>query len=207
MLQGLLKGAVAAAAMLCATAQADVVYNWGHISGFTNDQFNRTISMRLVLDDAAWQSGSIRYSDNVLIARDGPTLPDPASPVLRFEASLSSGLNISPRTANLLVLHANLDVNPGGNLAGSLFLLTDFAHINLSGGPLWTINNFNTDSGSGCGPFPFVSDPCTGATGRWVLDQSTRPDGRPGRVPIPGTLSLMALASFGIAAGLRKRKA
>lgn len=75
------QGALAAALMVCATAQADVAYNWQTLGPFPQDP-QLQLSGRLVMDDSAWVAGSFIQSRTFL---SGRLLANPDSPLVSFE--------------------------------------------------------------------------------------------------------------------------
>lgn len=198
-----------AAALLCATStQADVVYNWRHESGFVNDLHGpRVITGRLEIDESAWFAGVVNYRHPGYWFGMPPS--DQPGPVRTFELSLlPTGVRDGLPTYRIADVTINLTFAPNGDLSGNIVANDTFAHVYMSGeGRNWSIADHNRDSWAGCGTGSITSpvmQSCTGATGRWVLDQATRPGGRPGSVPLPGTLPLMALAAFGVASALRR---
>jgi PEP-CTERM motif len=78
----------------------------------------------------------------------------------------------------------------GTNLIGTILYgsLSDF--VAMTGGPIWTVTEFSSDTGAGC------SGLCNGLTGRWVLDRSS--------IPEPGSLTLLSLGLLGL--GLTRQR-
>lgn len=197
--------AVATAALLCATsAQADVVYNWRQIIRSPSIDSSRG---QIVFTDAAYQSGSVNYRHEL-------GSPGEASPVRSFtfsstQGSTSFGGGFGP-SRDFLLNAANLTL---GNLMTGTFLsalhVPSDTSVSLAGeDSTWIVQETGQ---TGMSPPPpgceFVDGgrncQLRGAIGIWVLDPLTAP----ARVPVPGTLPLMALAALGIAAQLRERSA
>lgn len=193
----------AVAAALCASvAQADVVYNWQQILRSPSIDSSQG---RIVFTDAAYLSGSVNYRHELGSSGE-------ASPVRSFtfsstQGSTSFGGGFGP-SRDFLLNAANLTL---GNLMTGTFLsalhIASDTSVSLAGqGSTWTVQETGQ---TGMSPPPpgceFVDGgrncQLRGAVGIWVLDPLTVP----GRVPLPGTLPLIALASFGIAATLRKQ--
>lgn len=186
--------------LLCATsAQADVVYNWQQIAATPPLQ---TTVGRLVLTDAAFASGTV----NADYFGSQPLYPaDSAVQEFVFDApgQPAGRILIAPARADAPRIFGSmfrLTIGADGALSGTIHARSTDAIVEMSGATsLWRIDNYGTEGG------PCAGGGCRGTTGRWVLDQSTVPGGGgTGQVPLPGTLPLMALSAFGIAAGLRK---
>ena len=220
----------AAAALFCAAAaQADVVYNWQHVGDSPGipagggDPIGRprvtASSGRLVITDTAYQQGLVDYEyrfgflappEICPAVVSGPRNPacfqDRNAPVRQFQFS-AGGVDIDydyRQGTGAMVLGAPSRFNlvlADSRITGSLYSDTGGDTVEMisdsASSPRWTLTLLASDGGLCNQPAA-----CAGLAGRWVLDPSTRP----GSVPMPGTLPLMALASFGAAVGLGCRR-
>lgn len=198
----------AASALVCATsAQADVIYNWQQVAASPSID---TSFGQVRFTDEAFTTGRVDFRNGL-----SSPFPEPPNPIRSYffgatQGDYRVGAGFTPGF-NMLFSFGGLVLGDtiSGFAMNALFASND-VEVTLQGsGPgndLWTVINPGQLEGAppGCGT---QERPCTlrGATGRWILDQSTRPGGGSGQVPLPGTLPLMAFAAFGAAAALRRR--
>lgn len=201
----LVRSVFAAATVVCATAQADVVYNWQTLSPFPQDP-QLPLSGRLVIDDSAWVAGSFKQGQNFL---SGGLRVDPDSALIRFEFTPGPRINFRAPFQQIYSFDGSIGVGPSLFLTGSIRANDTFADIAMSGGPIWTITSLGQDLAGPCfdrvtGGGLRCDGDRSGATGAWVLDLSSAPV--LGRISLPGTVPLLALTWVAAVAGLRKRK-
>lgn len=197
----------AAALAASAAAQADVVYEWQQL---TTGQAEGQTRGELRITDAAFAAGSIDYRHTTQTTQR-PENANPNSPVISFLFGVENNplaARLAPLTTQVLGGSLNLVLGADSVLSGRIDITGDPAGAVLSGsGGLWSLTGFISDIAGTCGNLTgFSSLPDCAATGRWVLDAATVPDGV-GQVPVPGILPLMALASVGLGLSLRRKHA
>lgn len=204
---------MAAAVVACcaSAAQATVIYDWttfniGNVPAFTS---------RIEIDDAAWLSGSVRYTwgitqecnraPNVAACRADPTAPvtrflfDVIGPDATIDLRPRLGMSIDRDLQRVLV--ANLQFLPNGLLSGSIEGHNDATDIGMSGSGTWGIRDYGSDFPNMrvCPGSLTYPEGCT-TTGAFVLNPVTIP------VSEPGMLPLLALGAFGVAASMQRRR-
>lgn len=206
-----------AAALAATGAQAGVVYNWT-----TTDAGNLgAFAARLEVADSAYLAGNLAESYQAQCPTQDPLCTDSGSTrLIGFELTPAPGSNAAGlslafaepnagiRLAPVAIMGWALDFLADGGLAGRFYATDNAAAYRFSGDGAWGLDFFGVDTGLfGCetpsGPQPSLPS-CT-TTGRWQLDASTAP--ADGQVPEPGILPLMAIASLGLGASLRRRQA
>ncbi len=169
-------------------AQAGVIYHWQELG---------------TSKGGVSYAGHIEISDDAYFARVAqvgtagspcgvcPTPTDPSqSPVTTFSmrftpATISFSANVVFAELFTFEIYA-FDVRTDGvGLFGSIYANDTGSDISLASDRfgLWTIDQSNTDIGGACAQTG--SPACQGATGRWVVDQSTVP------IPEPAAFLLM----------------
>ncbi|ROO25051.1 hypothetical protein SAOR_13380 [Salinisphaera orenii MK-B5] len=211
-------GATAAALVgLCVTqgAHANVVYNFEADAG-TGGSYVQATGGQIVVTDAAYRSGSLNrnYTPGGAGEPFTGTVDDPYpdSPIISAEINVDAGRTpailsayASPRNTRFVIdaktLQANLQFRDDGLLDGSLFIFDTAENVRSNGqGADWRVTDFNSDY-FGTGPCTGNSvDPCFAGTGRWVIDEDTRP------VPAPAA-GLLGFGLIGLAGLVRRRRA
>lgn len=179
------------------TGHAGVIYNWESL-GATDDF--EVAEGQLIITNSAYREGSFstdyfvssgyepdfRYANSPIlkaslgIARPGGPVINPVVVFPRRE------VGVSPRYE----LRSGISIIPGG-LAGGIYMYTIAAnlYIDADDSGIWTASGYSSDYPTTEECFDIRND-CSGATGRWVLDEdSIRGIG----VPEPGSMLLLAL--------------
>lgn len=186
-------------------APAGVVYRWQDLT--INPNLGAATGT-LEINDAYWQPNA-----TVSLSADYDSLGTAAFGVdsFYFAGARGPGGGLTPV---LLSLHScptfgtcategNWDFNLtfGSVLSGSFYANNTNSHVRMSSsGPLWTIDDFDTDGNS----LNCWNNFCGGGTGLWVLDLNTVPFASP--APEPETWAMMFVGlAFVVAAAKRRR--
>ncbi|WP_123629883.1 hypothetical protein [Salinisphaera orenii] len=200
---------IIAGALVClaasANAHATVVYNWHNTTSGTRVS---AVAGTLRVDDAHYRAGAVDFdtravsgnpdgsldsplSESGLILNYNYTLPNDetatSGPIPVFVDPTRPGFDDS-NFGNALV--AALIFNDDGTLSGRFDVATPGDRFSSHGaGRSWTVTDVASDFfEDGCN----IDPACTGGTGFWLLDESTRPETV--TVPTAGIWSLYALA-------------
>lgn len=178
------------------STQASVIYNWESLAG--TEDFT-VAEGQLIITDSAYRKGSLSGYYRMYEA-NSPDWRYPNSSILKAQLGISgrdgrviNELIAFPRrpagtNPPIYELDIGIKITPNG-LGGGLYMTTYESNVLIAADDagIWTASGYSSDNPPTLECF-YIGNNCSGATGRWVLDEDSI------SVPEPGSMLLLGLA-------------